>query len=43
MKKIKLIVLAWMFPVLFFAQGGVKLAPFAGYMFGGSVKLMKAK
>ena len=38
MKKIKLLFLSIMFPAMIFAQGGVEIVPFAGYMFGGSVK-----
>ena len=38
MKKIKLLILTILFPALMFSQGGVEIVPFAGYMFGGSVK-----
>ncbi len=38
MKKLKLLFLSIMFPALMFSQGGVEIVPFAGYMFGGSVK-----
>lgn len=39
MKKLKLFLLtAILFPSLMFSQGGVEIVPFAGYMFGGSVK-----
>jgi len=38
MKKLKLILISILFPAFIFAQGGVELVPFAGYMFGGSVK-----
>ena len=38
MKKLKLLVLSIIFPALMFSQGGVEIVPFAGYMFGGSVK-----
>lgn len=38
MKKIKLLLLTAFFPAFIFAQGGVEIVPFAGYMFGGSVK-----
>jgi hypothetical protein len=43
MKKIKLIFLTFMFPAMIFAQGGVELVPFAGYMFGGSIKFIEGK
>ncbi len=36
MKKIKLLILTALLPVLLFSQG-VEIAPFAGYMFGGSI------
>lgn len=38
MKKLKLLFLSFVFPAMIFAQGGVEIVPFAGYMFGGSVK-----
>jgi len=38
MKKIKLLFITLIFPALMFSQGGVEIVPFAGYMFGGSVK-----
>ena len=37
MKKIKLLILTALLPVLLFSQG-VEIAPFVGYMFGGSIK-----
>lgn len=37
MKKLKLLILTAFFPAFIFAQGGVELVPFAGYMFGGSI------
>ena len=37
MKKIKILLITLLFPVLVFSQG-VEIVPFAGYMFGGSVK-----
>ena len=43
MKKIKLILLTILFPALMFSQGGVELVPFAGYMFGGSIKFVEGK
>lgn len=42
MKKVKLILLTIIFPVLVFAQG-IEIVPFAGYMFGGSVKYVEGK
>lgn len=38
MKKLKLLILSAFIPAFLFSQGGVELVPFAGYMFGGSVK-----
>jgi hypothetical protein len=43
MKKLKILILAALFPVLTFAQGGVEVVPFAGYMFGGSVNYVQGK
>ena len=44
MKKIKLLLVAILFPFFTFAQGGgVEIVPFAGYMFGGSVKFYEGK
>ncbi len=43
MKKIKLLIIAIIFPTLIFAQGGVEIVPFAGYMFGGSVDYYEGK
>lgn len=43
MKKLKLLFLTFMFPAILFAQGGVEIVPFAGYMFGGSVKYTQGK
>ena len=43
MKKIKLLFLALLFPAMIYAQGGVELVPFAGYMFGGSVNYYEGK
>lgn len=43
MKKIKLLIIALIFPAFVFAQGGVELVPFAGYMFGGSVNYYEGK
>jgi hypothetical protein len=43
MKKIKLFLIAALFPAFVFAQGGAELVPFAGYMFGGSVKYYEGK
>lgn len=37
MKKIKLLIFTALFPVLLFSQG-IEIAPFVGYMFGGSIK-----
>ncbi len=42
MKKIKLVLLTVIFPALIYAQG-VEVVPFAGYMFGGSVKYLEGK
>ena len=43
MKKIKLLLLTVFYPAFIFAQGGVELVPFAGYMFGGSVNYYEGK
>jgi len=44
MKKIKLLILAVILPVFLFSQGGgVEFVPFAGYMFGGSIKYYEGK
>ena len=43
MKKIKLLLVAIIFPAMLFSQGGVEIVPFAGYMFGGSVKYYEGK
>ena len=43
MKKIKLLFLSFIFPAMIFAQGGVEIVPFAGYMFGGSIKYYEGK
>lgn len=43
MKKIKLLIIAIIFPTLIFAQGGVEIVPFAGYMFGGSIDYYQGK
>ena len=43
MKKIKLLLIAIIFPAMLFSQGGVEIIPFAGYMFGGSVKYYEGK
>ena len=42
MKKIKLVLITVIFPALICAQG-VEVVPFAGYMFGGSVKYLEGK
>jgi len=44
MNKIKLLLIAIVFPTILFSQGGgVELVPFAGYMFGGSVNYYEGK
>ena len=43
MKRIKLAVLAIFLPILMVAQGGIEIVPFAGYMFGGSVKFYEGE
>jgi hypothetical protein len=43
MRKIKLLLIAIIFPSMLLAQGGVEIVPFAGYMFGGSVKYYEGK
>ena len=43
MKKLKLLLLIILFPFFTFAQGGVEIIPFAGYMFGGSVKFYQGE
>jgi len=42
MKKIKLLFIAAIFPVLIYSQG-IELVPFAGYMFGGSIRYVEGK
>lgn len=42
MKKFKLLILIALFPALLIAQGA-EIVPFAGYMFGGSVKYIEGK
>ena len=42
MKKIKVLLIALLLPVLAFSQG-VEIVPFAGYMFGGNVKFYEGK
>lgn len=42
MKKIKLLFLTLLLPVLLFSQG-VEIVPFTGYMFGGSIKYYEGK
>lgn len=42
MKKLKLLILTALFPTLLFSQG-VEIVPFAGYMFGGSIKYTQGK
>ncbi len=42
MKKFKLFILTVLFPALVFSQG-VEIVPFAGYMFGGSIKFVEGK
>jgi len=43
MKKIKILLLVFLFPALIIAQGGAEIVPFAGYMFGGSIKYYEGK
>lgn len=43
MKKLKLLILTALFPAFIIAQGGAEIVPFAGYMFGGSVKYYEGK
>jgi len=43
MKRIKLLLVTVLLPMFMFSQGGVELVPFAGYMFGGSVKYYEGK
>ncbi|NOX86436.1 MAG: hypothetical protein GXO86_10830 [Chlorobi bacterium] len=42
MKRIKLLLLTLIFPVLLSAQG-IEIVPFAGYMFGGSISFIQGK
>ncbi len=42
MKKIKILLIVLLFPVLVFSQG-VEIVPFVGYMFGGSVNFYEGK
>ena len=43
MKKIRILFIAILFPMLTFAQGGVEIVPFVGYMFGGSINFYEGK
>lgn len=43
MKTSKLFIVAILFPFFSFAQGGIEIVPFAGYMFGGSVKFYEGE
>ena len=43
MKKIRLLFLSFILPTIILAQGGAEIVPFAGYMFGGSVKYYEGK
>lgn len=43
MKKIKLFLLSLLIPAFSFAQGGIEIVPFAGYMFGGSINFYEGK
>lgn len=43
MKRLKIILVATLFPILVSAQGGIEILPFAGYMFGGSVNFYQGK
>lgn len=43
MKKLKLVLISILFPAFIFAQGGVEVVPFAGFMFGGSIKYAQGK
>ena len=43
MKKLKIVLISILFPAFIFAQGGAEIVPFAGYMFGGSVKYYEGK
>lgn len=42
MKKNKILLIALLFPILAISQG-VEIVPFAGYMFGGSIKFYEGK
>lgn len=42
MKKLKILLIAVLFPVFVFSQG-VEIVPFTGWMFGGSVKYIQGK
>ena len=42
MKRIKILMATLLFPVFTFAQG-IEIVPFAGYMFGGSIKFVEGK
>jgi len=43
MKKFKLFLLSLLIPAFSFAQGGIEIMPFAGYMFGGSINFYEGK
>lgn len=43
MKTIKILVLTALFPLFTFAQGGIEIVPFAGYMFGGKVNFYQGE
>ena len=42
MKKIKLLIVLGLFPIISFTQG-VEIVPFVGYMFGGSINFVEGK
>ena len=43
MKRLRILSLIALFPSVLFSQGSAELVPFAGYMFGGSVKYYEGK
>jgi len=43
MRKVKLLIIVALFPLISIAQGGIEIVPFAGYMFGGSVNFYEGK
>lgn len=43
MRKLKFIIIGIIFPLISFAQSGIEIVPFGGYMFGGSVNFYQGE